>query len=375
MRHLDLFTGIGGFRYAAEQVWQGEYENIACCEIDKFCQKIIQQHWPTTRMVDDVRDDELKLFRNVDLLTAGIPCQPASVAGKKRGVNDQRWLWPETFAVIGAVRPRWALLENVPGLFTLDCGEAFNGIISGLAEIGYGLWWEVVPACSVGACHRRDRIWILAYSIDGCDRGERGQTGKENCIPQVNRQTLCTRMPCRTNQNVADSYVGQSESRIITKPDGQTQLECSANDSSGRNAGNTIGSGCCRDTRWRPEQEPANRYIQTQSFTDSEIIGLQRGIEADGCQGKKSYDQLADGCGGKWNEHWIAAATRFCTLDDGLSGRMAKPKGWRANALKAGGNAIVPQIAMIYFTLIKHLGRILEVEAKTISAGSTRLRN
>ena len=164
MRHLDLFTGIGGFALAAQNVWEKDYEPVAFCEIDKFCQKVLGKHWPNVEIINDVKDDRIKQFRDIDLLTAGVPCQPASVAGKKRGTSDERWLWPETLDVIRAVRPRWALLENVSGLFSLEDGKAFNGILSELVEIGYDCWWEVIPACAIGAPHRRDRIWIIAYA-------------------------------------------------------------------------------------------------------------------------------------------------------------------------------------------------------------------
>ena len=180
MRHLDLFTGICGFAYAAQQVWKDEYELVACCEINKFRQKIIRKYHPDVEIINDVRDERIKQFRDIDLLTAGVPCQPASVAGKKRGASDERWLWPETLDIIRAIRPRWALLENVPGLFSLENGEAFNGILSGLAESGYDCWWEVIPACAVGACHKRDRIWIVGYASNGgCSRFSRWRSGQK----------------------------------------------------------------------------------------------------------------------------------------------------------------------------------------------------
>jgi DNA (cytosine-5)-methyltransferase 1 len=162
MRHLDLFTGIGGFAYAAQQVWGKDYEPIAFCEIDKFCQRVLKKHWPDVEIVNDIK--EIGQFEDIDLITAGVPCQPASVAGKKRGTADERWLWPETLRIIGDIRPKYALLENVPGLFSLEQGLAFNGILSGLAEIGYDCWWETISASAVGAPHIRERIWVVAYS-------------------------------------------------------------------------------------------------------------------------------------------------------------------------------------------------------------------
>ena len=164
MRHLDLFSGIGGFALAAQRVWGSEHEIVAFCEIDKFCQKVLKKHWPDAEIIDDVQSENIKQFRNIDLLTAGVPCQPASVSGKQCGTFDARWLWPETIEIIGAVRPKYAILENVSGLLSLEQGVAFNGILSGLAKIGYDCWWESLPACAVGAPHIRTRIWLIAYA-------------------------------------------------------------------------------------------------------------------------------------------------------------------------------------------------------------------
>lgn len=191
LKHLDLFSGIGGFALACE--WAG-IETIGFVEIDKFCQKILRKHWLDVPIVEDIRNvKEIKQIvaytnqnskpelpnnenkgqrqlvqtRNNEresptiLITAGFPCQPFSVAGKRQGERDDRYLWPETLAVIKAIEPRWVLLENVTGIINL----ALNTVLSDMEGAGYSTETLIIPACAVNAWHRRDRIWIIANFI------------------------------------------------------------------------------------------------------------------------------------------------------------------------------------------------------------------
>lgn len=156
--HLDLFSGIGGFTIAAERAG---FQTIAFSEIDPYACKILKRHWPDVPNLGDVRN--IHDFK-ADLVTAGVPCQPASYAGKRRGSKDDRWLWPEALRVLGESGARWALFENVPGLMSLDGGVEFERVLSQMESLGYAVRPIVVPACAVDAPHRRDRVWIVANS-------------------------------------------------------------------------------------------------------------------------------------------------------------------------------------------------------------------
>ena len=204
MKHIDLFTGILGFSLAAEWVWGDEYELVLCCESDPFCQKVIRKHRPNVPIVEDVRDvrqilayaqsresrkqtkqegredisrgsqeiTPVDIFNlpnvttNVDLLTGGFPCQGFSVAGKQRGKEDERYLWPAMLEVVKATRPRWVIGENVNGIINL----ALDTVLSDLEGEGYTTRVFVLPACSQNAPHRRDRVWIVAHSGSSPDR-------------------------------------------------------------------------------------------------------------------------------------------------------------------------------------------------------------
>lgn len=161
MKHLDLFSGIGGFALAAR--WMG-WETVQFVELDKFCQQVLKKHWPNVPIHDDIKTFDGTRFRGtVDIVTGGPPCQPASSAGKRKGENDDRWFWPEAIRVFGDIRPSIAVFENPDDLLSLDMGKPFERICSSMENLGYKVETFGIPAACVGAWHERDRIWIIAY--------------------------------------------------------------------------------------------------------------------------------------------------------------------------------------------------------------------
>ena len=162
MRHLDLFSGIGGFRLAVESVWP-QCELHAFVEIDTFCQGWLKANWPGCKIYGDIRTYKHD-GTNIDILTGGFPCQPFSVAGKRTGKNDNRYLWPEMLRVIQEASPTWIIGENVPGILTIDHGLVFERVCLDLEAEGYEVTPFIIPACAVNAPHRRDRVWIVAHS-------------------------------------------------------------------------------------------------------------------------------------------------------------------------------------------------------------------
>jgi DNA (cytosine-5)-methyltransferase 1 len=172
--HVDLFSGIGGFALACQ--WAG-VETIAFAEIDPYASRVIERHFPGVRNYGDVRNVP---SHSAWLLTAGIPCQPASVAGKRRGAKDDRWLWPETLAVVENGDYEWVLFENPTGILSLNDGVEFERICASLESKGYEVQPLVIPACAVNALHRRERVFIVAHaenlSRQRCSRRQGGHT-------------------------------------------------------------------------------------------------------------------------------------------------------------------------------------------------------
>lgn len=158
-RHLDLFSGIGGFALAVRWL---EGQTIGFCEIEDYPQRVLRKNFPGVPIHDDIRTltgDIVSGWGGCDLITGGFPCQPFSTAGQRRGAEDHRHLWPEMFRVIDEVRPRYVLGENVANLSTMALEEACTD----MEGIGYEVRPVVIPAISVGAIHQRSRVWIMAY--------------------------------------------------------------------------------------------------------------------------------------------------------------------------------------------------------------------
>ena len=164
-QHLDLFSGIGGFSLGLEAT--GEFETVAFCDYDPFCQKVLRKHWENVPIYGDIKEltyEKLKAngINNIDIITGGYPCQPFSVAGNKKGEQDPRHLWPEYFRLVQECRPTWVIGENVGGHIKLG----LDTVLSDLESEGYSARTFSISASSIGANHKRERVWIVANSND-----------------------------------------------------------------------------------------------------------------------------------------------------------------------------------------------------------------
>ena len=197
MRHGSLFSGIGGFDLAAE--WMG-WENKFHCEWNEFGQKVLKYYWPNAELFTDItKSDFTKYANQIDVLTGGFPCQPYSTAGKRLGKEDDRHLWPQMLRAIREIKPRWVVGENVLGLVNWNGGLVFHEVQTDLEAQGYEVWPYVLPAISVNAPHRRDRIWFVAHSL--CKRYTRPTSSRIQKMEK--RKTFennkCTRSDKRIN--------------------------------------------------------------------------------------------------------------------------------------------------------------------------------
>lgn len=166
LKVLDLFSGIGGFSLGLERT--GGFETVAFCEIDEFCRKVLKKHWPDVPAYSDVRELDATTI-SADVVTGGFPCQPFSTAGKRRGDEDDRHLWPEMYRIIQQCRPAYVIGENVAGFI----GMALDHVLDDLEAIGYAARAIVIPACAVQRDQWRQRVWILANAMQGV-----GQVGR-----------------------------------------------------------------------------------------------------------------------------------------------------------------------------------------------------
>lgn len=203
----SLFSGIGGLDLGMERAgltvrWQAENE--------PFCRKVLKQHWPKVKRYGDVRRVKWEEAEHVDCVCGGFPCPPVSVAGLRKGDTDERWLWPEFERCLRTVRPRWVVVENVRGLLSSHSGREFTEILRGLSDLGYDAEWGLISAASVGAPHRRERVFILAHSQRfGRGGGSAGCGESGGAQPQVEVTGRCGEL--------ADTKGGKCYRRLDTR--------------------------------------------------------------------------------------------------------------------------------------------------------------
>lgn len=292
---LDLFSGIGGFSYAAERLVKG-FQTIAFCEADRACQRVLAKHWPSTPIFPDVRtltaQDILPLCpTGLDVITAGFPCQDLSIAGKQAGYDGERSvLFYEIIRLARELRPRFLLLENVRNLLSHQDGTTFQETLFQIAKAGYDAEWAVIPASDLGACHRRERIWIVAHA-----------SGR---APQLRRRSR--ELACET---------GATEGQ-----ENQWEWSGYATGNSSETASNVNNS---RLQRQRPEcQLPESSRQGTPPWFHSNSM-----------------------LSPEWRSYLSVPVLR--RGDDGLSNRVDR--------LKQLGNSIVPQVAAVPLQRIKQL--------------------
>ena len=197
LRHVDLCSGIGGFALGFESI--GLSRPVLFCDIDNWCRLVLKKHWPDVPQSSDVKElanDPKRLVPDCDILTAGYPCQPFSLAGKRQGDEDPRHIWPFILRIVTSKRPAWCIFENVYGHISLGLDQ----VLLDLEAEGYATRTFVVPACSVDAPHKRNRVWIIAKyvghtSSSGQSRDNRRRAGQEfedRCqdVPDTNSEGL-----------------------------------------------------------------------------------------------------------------------------------------------------------------------------------------
>ena len=241
LKILDLFSGIGGFSLGLEAT--GGFETSAFCDIDPYCRKVLQQHWPNVPIFEDIKKLKGTDIGTVDIITGGYPCQPFSVAGKQKGVEDKRHLWPEYFRLIKECRPTWVIGENVSGHIKLG----LDSVIEDLESEGYSTRTFSISASSIGANHKRERIWIVAHrkenvadaygvndAIGGVDRTIQ-ETGRSGSIDERGSGTNANGFSQSSKNETLDSTITNSNSkrqqeqwRTSTTQTKNKSIECSS---------------------------------------------------------------------------------------------------------------------------------------------------
>jgi len=247
LRVLDLFSGIGGFSLGLERA--GGFETVAFCEIEEFPRKVLKKHWPEVPIHRDIRKLSGADIGTVDVICGGYPCQPFSTAGRRRGAEDDRHLWPEFNRLVDELRPAWVIGENVAGHISMG----LDSVLSDLEGQGYTARAFVIPACAVDAPHRRDRVWIVANSSG---RRQRGPGAGESEQPRRAKaigpsEVMADAQKLQRNGSAQHSKQGQ---RQISESGKRSCAHAMADADSKRGCGGNSG-GKHAENAWQP---PAN---------------------------------------------------------------------------------------------------------------------
>jgi DNA-cytosine methyltransferase len=214
LKLLDLFSGIGGFSLGLEST--GYFQTIAFVEKDKFCRQVLQKNFKNIPIEEDIRNVRGSNYA-ADVITGGFPCQPFSVAGKRKGTADDRYLWDETIRVVAECKPSWFIGENVEGLININNGVVLRQVQTDLEEQGFQVQCLVIPAAGIGAWHQRKRVWIVAYSDSNRHSNKiRRSSTKEERISQEHRQNHNT-----TRKSSGASSVWETNNQHVPNSSGK----------------------------------------------------------------------------------------------------------------------------------------------------------
>ena len=470
MRHGSLFSGIGGFDLAAE--WMG-WENVFHCEWNPFGQKVLKHHFPNSISYNDITKTDFSIHRgNIDIITGGFPCQPYSTAGLRKGKADERHLFPEMLRAIKEIQPTWVIGENVRGLVSWGGGMVFHEVCDDLEREGYEVQPFIIPAASVNAPHRRERIWFVAYNAANAislrrNEDDRVSDRKSNEPDKISKteftsnsfssrletdnsmrksegevyptclfsKTISTKTNYatdtnsygqqqewghdRSSQNVngsndekfrsADSkningcsshgntegqygisggisIEGFSEKNQTTNTDGVLGMDKNNRDSqtsSKKNKSKANKSGALVQKGRSMVQLSDNRGLDGNQETLSSAEGIRLQDDLSGVNRMEGYAENSDSFGQEWgmykeqsenadgqqlsesasrnlrNSAWENFPTQspLCNGNDGLSTKLdgITFSKWRNESVKAGGNAIVPQVAYQIFKAIEKM--------------------
>lgn len=388
IRILDLCSGIGGFSLGLEAT--GGFETVAFCEVEEFCCKVLNKHWPGVPIYNDLKElgnDPTRIVQEFDLICGGIPCQPFSVAGKQKGKEDDRHLWPYMFAIVKHKKPAWVIVENVGGFVNV----ALDDVCLNLESEGYATQSFIIPACGVEAPHRRDRIWIIGKNVGNTSSDGRTESKSSEKERGTIRQSEEGRLleskgasDVANTEQLTEHNLTDSGSDTELKREGQKTGTAHGSDS-GSDVPNTSSEGSQGRGREHGLSEASGQEQasgrgddgRAENVAYTERFGQQgqRKLERPNHPEKDSAGQaseLVDGSQGRTQEGYTEPGVGG--MADGLSARLDGHYGFerepsiprvahgipdRVHRLKALGNAIVPQI-------IRNIGlAILEDEKKT----------
>ncbi len=342
MRLLDLFSGIGGFSLGLERAG---FRTVAFCEIEPYPRAVLAKHWPGVPIYDDVRTLSADTLRRdgiaVDAICGGFPCQDLSFAGKRAGIEGARsGLWSEYARIIGEIRPRVAIMENVPGLLSAGHGR----VLGDLVALGYDAWWDCIPASALCAPHRRDRVWIVAHAA-GERRGEKGRDRERSSEWIASGGEVLAHAP-----SIGQQAARNGQGHPAQNGDGQA----SRPRSNGEGVADADNTGLEGRQRASLSERPGKRVVGAGgtpirnaarelpygSWKRAEQGQRTKFADTSGRQPERGLGGMVDGL-----SDWVDASAWLQEPEN--VPRVIKGQENRAHRLKGLGNAVVPQVVEV----------------------------
>ena len=320
LKVLDLFSGIGGFSLGLESL--GQFKTIAFCEKDKFCQKVLQKNFPNITIEGEIRDVKGEKYK-ADVVCGGFPCQPFSVAGKRKGTDDDRYLWDETIRVVRECKPKWFIGENVEGIINIQEGMVLRQVQTDLEKEGFEVQCLIIPASGIGAWHQRKRVWIIGCNVSNSN--DRFSIG-ENKEVQTRGNTITD----GSSSDVPKTQRNEHQ-HTSTRQSGASELWGFYSEKEKQSEQN-----------FRSKAIGCDDIFGKENVQNSNSFGLQgHRLQSDNLQKKNSTREIFNSSIEK-QQTWWQTQSELCGVPNGVSYELDKD---RANRVKALGNSIVPQIA------------------------------
>ncbi len=339
MYHLDLFSGLGLFSYAANMVWNLEH---IFCEIENWPYRFLKQEYPNARIERDIKNfDGTEYAGGTFLLTAGVPCQPASVAGKRKGTEDDRWLWPEALRVMAEAQPQWCIFENPLGILTLEKGLVFENLVLEMEGQGYAVQPYIIPAGSVGAIHRRYRVWIVAHRKEERS-GELSESNRWHDSININGEDSNASNPKQPRTGSQERETN-NEGRAA----GESWRE-SLRQGNGKIGSSGIASTDSNDSHSSKQRLPGASCGELRSISSQ--ARTFKGCAIDGISSEERDF---------WQKPWPEVAVESCirgvdvSFTNGVYKAEKFEKGERIKRMKALGNTIQWEVAYMFMKGIK----------------------
>ena len=368
--HASLFSGIGGAELAAS--WIG-WDNVFHCEIQEFQRKVLEYWFPNSISYEDITKTDFSRWRgHIDVLTGGFPCQPFSVAGKRKGAEDNRYLWTEMLRAIRQIQPTWVIGENVAGILSMvqpgkeikvgrtddlfeedfiyrtEQQSTIEAICEDLERAGYSVQPFVIPACAIGAPHRRDRVWIVAHRTDS--RAESVQQGGQNGISKssIAANTDSNRQRDRTHKQIIEQKCSRATNiGKMCKDAASPDAQCIGGEEMVKDVQSELADGTWTD---------GNGMLRTSFNTNGKGWNVLRYDDESSEKTRQTESQFgrAD-CPQDWWRNFPTQSP-VCNGNDGLPFRVADLTlsfaKWRSKSIESLGNAWVPQVAYEIFKAI-----------------------